>query len=140
MGTLEIEACCVSMLGGIQPGPLGQYLRDAVKGGAGDDGFMQRFQLAVALAFEDTEDRRFAARTSAASPPNPLGAEVRLIDFDLAAERAGFFAGLGHTDMQRTQQPVQGVAVEAGELRDLCGVQISGDVSQELAKGGLGDP
>lgn len=46
-GTVEIEACCVSVLGGIQPGPLGDYLRDAVKGGKGDDGFIQRFQLMV---------------------------------------------------------------------------------------------
>lgn len=46
-GTLHIEAACVSMLGGIQPGPLAQYLRGAVRGGAGDDGLMQRFQLLV---------------------------------------------------------------------------------------------
>jgi putative DNA primase/helicase len=46
-GTLRIEAPCVSMLGGIQPGPLAQYLRAALRGGAGDDGLMQRFQLAV---------------------------------------------------------------------------------------------
>ena len=35
------------MLGGIQPGPLGQYLRSALSGGAGDDGLLQRFQLTV---------------------------------------------------------------------------------------------
>ena len=46
-GTIDIEACCVSVLGGIQPGPLGGYLADAIKGGKGDDGLMQRFQLAV---------------------------------------------------------------------------------------------
>jgi putative DNA primase/helicase len=46
-GTLHIEAACVSMLGGIQPGPLAQYLRSAVRGGMGDDGLMQRFQLLV---------------------------------------------------------------------------------------------
>jgi putative DNA primase/helicase len=46
-GTLHIEAACVSMLGGIQPGPLAQYLRGAVRGGIGDDGLMQRFQLLV---------------------------------------------------------------------------------------------
>lgn len=44
-GTVEIEAACVSILGGIQPGPLGEYLRAAVAGGAGDDGLLQRFQL-----------------------------------------------------------------------------------------------
>jgi Protein of unknown function (DUF3987) len=46
-GTLHIRAACVSMLGGIQPGPLAQYLRGAVRGGIDDDGLMQRFQLVV---------------------------------------------------------------------------------------------
>jgi Protein of unknown function (DUF3987) len=46
-GTIEIEAACVSLLGGIQPGPLAHYLRTALEGGSGDDGFMQRFQLLV---------------------------------------------------------------------------------------------
>jgi Protein of unknown function (DUF3987) len=45
-GTLHIRAACVSVLGGIQPGPLERYLRD-VFGGRGDDGLIQRFQLAV---------------------------------------------------------------------------------------------
>jgi len=34
-GTLHINAACVSILGGIQPGPVTDYLRAAVKGGAG---------------------------------------------------------------------------------------------------------
>jgi putative DNA primase/helicase len=46
-GTIEIEAACVSILGGIQPGPLGHYLRAALEGGVGDDGLIQRFQLLV---------------------------------------------------------------------------------------------
>lgn len=46
-GTKRIEHACVSMLGSIQPGPLAEYLRAAVRGGGGDDGLMQRFQLAV---------------------------------------------------------------------------------------------
>ena len=46
-GTVEIEAACVSVLGGIQPGPLSAYLAGAMKGGVGDDGLMQRFQLLV---------------------------------------------------------------------------------------------
>jgi hypothetical protein len=46
-GTLHIKAACVSILGGIQPGPLADYLRAAVRGGSGDDGLMQRFQLLV---------------------------------------------------------------------------------------------
>src|SRR5262249_35472268 len=46
-GTLRIDAACVSILGGIQPGPLADYLRAAQEGGKGADGLMQRFQLAV---------------------------------------------------------------------------------------------
>src|SRR5712692_8977023 len=37
---------CVSLLGGIQPGPLYAYLHETFAGG-GDDGLIQRFQLAV---------------------------------------------------------------------------------------------
>lgn len=46
-GTLRIESACVSVLGGIQPGPLAQYVRDAGKAGIGADGLLQRFQLLV---------------------------------------------------------------------------------------------
>ena len=46
-GNVRIEGVCISLIGTIQPGPLQQYLRDAVEGGSGDDGLMQRFQLAV---------------------------------------------------------------------------------------------
>ena len=46
-GTVRIDACTVSVLGGTQPGKLSQYVRHAIKGGYGDDGLMQRFQLLV---------------------------------------------------------------------------------------------
>lgn len=46
-GTVEIEAACLSILGGVQPGPLRNYMRDKIWGEAGDDGLMQRFQLTV---------------------------------------------------------------------------------------------
>ena len=46
-GTLHIPALCLSIIGGIQPGPLKQYVHDAVSGGSGDDGLLQRFQLLV---------------------------------------------------------------------------------------------
>lgn len=44
-GTLHIAGACLSMLGTIQPGPV----NDLVRGlrGSGDDGLLQRFQLAV---------------------------------------------------------------------------------------------
>lgn len=46
-GTVFIKSCTVSMLGGIQPGPLRDYVSSALKGGAGDDGLLQRFQMVV---------------------------------------------------------------------------------------------
>lgn len=44
---LHIPAVCIAMLGGIQPGKLQSYIREAVSGGAGDDGLLQRFGLLV---------------------------------------------------------------------------------------------
>ena len=46
-GTVDIEAAIVSFIGAIQPGVLQDYLRQAVHGGSGDDGLVQRFQLAA---------------------------------------------------------------------------------------------
>jgi hypothetical protein len=46
-GTIDIPAACVSILGGIQPGPLVEYLAGALRGGGGDDGLLQRYQLLV---------------------------------------------------------------------------------------------
>ncbi len=46
-GNTSITGACTSILGTIQPGPLSMYLNDALGGGTGDDGLMQRFQLSV---------------------------------------------------------------------------------------------
>jgi len=46
-GTVDVEAAIVSVFGGIQPGPLGGYLRGAMEQGRFDDGLIQRFQLLV---------------------------------------------------------------------------------------------
>lgn len=46
-GTVVIESPCVSVLGGTQPGVIGQYVREAASNGIGADGLMQRFQLLV---------------------------------------------------------------------------------------------
>ncbi len=46
-GTVEIEAACVSIIGAIQPGLFQAYMAGALAGGAGDDGLVQRFQMAV---------------------------------------------------------------------------------------------
>lgn len=46
-GESYVPRVCMAMLGGIQPGKVQSYVRDAVAGGAGDDGLLQRFGLAV---------------------------------------------------------------------------------------------
>ena len=46
-GTIDIPATCLSIIGTIQPGKLIPYVGNAVRQGMGDDGLMQRFQLAV---------------------------------------------------------------------------------------------
>jgi len=46
-GTLDIEALCASIFGAITPGPLSDYVYQASRGGNGDDGLMQRFQVMV---------------------------------------------------------------------------------------------
>lgn len=46
-GTIHVPACCMSLLGGIQPGRLRSYLADALRDGPSNDGLMQRFQLLV---------------------------------------------------------------------------------------------
>ncbi|MEE8161720.1 MAG: YfjI family protein, partial [Acidobacteriota bacterium] len=46
-GTRHIPALCLSMVGGIQPGKLESYVAEAIQGGWGDDGLLQRLQLLV---------------------------------------------------------------------------------------------
>jgi putative DNA primase/helicase len=46
-GSIHVDACCMSMLGGIQPGRLRVYLVDALEDGPNNDGLIQRFQLLV---------------------------------------------------------------------------------------------
>ena len=53
-GTLHISRLCISMLGGLQPSKLREYLHSAVNGGKGDDGLAQRLQL---LVYPDLSDQ-----------------------------------------------------------------------------------
>ncbi len=46
-GTVHIPRVCLAMIGGIQPGKIQAYVREAVAGGSGDDGLLQRFGLTV---------------------------------------------------------------------------------------------
>lgn len=45
-GTIPIESCCLSIIGGIQPSRIAPLVRGAVNGES-DDGLVQRLQLAV---------------------------------------------------------------------------------------------
>lgn len=46
-GTLKIESTTLSIIGGIQPSVLAPYVSQSINNGAGNDGLIQRFQLAV---------------------------------------------------------------------------------------------
>lgn len=46
-GTVHIQRVCLSLLGGIQPGKIQEYVRSAMAGGSADDGLLQRFGLTV---------------------------------------------------------------------------------------------
>jgi len=62
-GSVHVDACCVSMLGGIQPARLRSYLADALQDGPQNDGLFQRFQV---LVYPDVpHDWRYVDR-----PPN----------------------------------------------------------------------
>ncbi len=44
-GSTFMDGMCLSVLGGLQPGKLANYISSVAKGGKSDDGFMQRFQM-----------------------------------------------------------------------------------------------
>jgi putative DNA primase/helicase len=67
-GTIHVPALCLSVVGGIQPGRLRQYLADAVKDAPGNDGLFQRLQL---IAWPDFPK----AWTLVDRPPNRDAAE-----------------------------------------------------------------
>ena len=46
-GSIPVHGMCLSLLGGIQPSRLKQYIHDVVSNAAGNDGFIQRFQLLI---------------------------------------------------------------------------------------------
>lgn len=46
-GSIRVDNVCLSLLGGTQPGRLRAFLEDTLSGGAGDDGTVQRMQIAV---------------------------------------------------------------------------------------------
>ena len=79
-GTIHVEACCMSMLGGIQPGRLRSYLVDALEDGPGNDGLMQRFQL---LVWPDLPDWNYVDRApDVASEQQAERVFRRLVEMD----------------------------------------------------------
>jgi hypothetical protein len=46
-GSIHVPALCLSIFGGIQPGPLMNYVRDALSESEKADGLLQRFQVLV---------------------------------------------------------------------------------------------
>jgi putative DNA primase/helicase len=80
-GTIHVEACCMSMLGGIQPGRLRSYLVDALEDGPSNDGLIQRFQL---LVWPDTApDWRYVDRApDAASEQQAARVFRKLVEMD----------------------------------------------------------
>jgi putative DNA primase/helicase len=80
-GTIHVEACCMSMLGGIQPGRLRSYLVDALEDGPSNDGLIQRFQL---LVWPDTAaDWTYVDRApDAASEEQAAQVFRKLVDLD----------------------------------------------------------
>jgi putative DNA primase/helicase len=80
-GTIHVEHCCMSMLGGIQPGRLRPYLIDALEDGPTNDGLIQRFQL---LVWPDTPaDWKYIDRSpDATSERRAEGVMRRLAEID----------------------------------------------------------
>src|SRR5215472_2961362 len=86
-GTIHVEACCMSMLGGIQPGRLRSYLVDALEDGPSNDGLIQRFQL---LVWPDTApDWNYVDRAPDAASEQAARVFRKVVEMD--AENAARF-------------------------------------------------
>jgi len=95
------------------------------------------FGVHAALSFEDAEDDRLATGAAAGLALDASGSEVAFVHFDRAAERAVGLASRQHPASQGVQKTIDGVAVHAGELRDLNGGEVGGGVSQKASENGL---
>jgi len=93
----------------------------------------------LVIAFVDPEHGCLLARPSSGLALDPPGPEVALINLDGPAEEAFELAGFGHALTQAGQQAVDSVAVETGQLCDLHGGEISGDMPEKPAKSGFRD-
>jgi hypothetical protein len=71
-GSIHIPALCLSIFGGIQPGPLMSYVQDALSESEKADGLLQRFQV---LVWPDT---RPYSRVDEPPDPETKGAVFRI--------------------------------------------------------------
>jgi hypothetical protein len=85
-GSIHVDACCISLLGGIQPARLQSYLSDALQDGPTNDGLFQRFQVLVfpdVLAEWQYVDR--APNQAAESAARNIFRRLALMDVDFPA-------------------------------------------------------
>lgn len=102
-------------------------------------GIRDNFREDPTVAFEDSEDDCFATCSATTFTTHPLGAEVRLIDFDLSQVR-----GLPLTLLKDSLANLQVDVVDsshgqADESRGIGGRQIHGEAPDELPEFGLTD-
>lgn len=92
---LHIDAVCLSVIGGIQPGVLAEYVRQAVAGGAGADGLLQRFALMVYPDISPTwrEVDRYPD-SEAREVVNQLADRVEFLNPDRLAAETGKYGGV----------------------------------------------
>lgn len=62
-GTVRISSNTLAILGGIQPDVLMAYLREAVRGGAGNDGLLQRLQMSFGRTCPENSSTLMNGRT-----------------------------------------------------------------------------
>lgn len=89
---INIPAVCISIVGGIQPGVLAGYVRQAVSGGAGADGLLQRFGL---LVYPDVDPHwedidRYPNRTARNTVSELVGKFAHLDPSEIGAESDDF--------------------------------------------------
>ena len=154
-GSVRLSGMCLSVLGGIQPGPLGDYQRAAAGTGKGDDGLLQRFQFVVwpdmpptwrkVDRWPDTPARRDAhavfdrldaadAAAVGAEEPDDDGA-VPFLRFDAAGQRAFDKWRAGLERRVRSGELPRGLDAHLGKFRSLV---PSLALLTHLAEGGSG--
>ena len=91
-GSLDIPRLALSMMGGIQPGKLNDYVRQTTKGGAGADGLLARFQVAIYPDYDQTF-RNVDRPPDSAAQEGAFNAARRLFEIDPTAIGARTIAG-----------------------------------------------